>query len=73
MSEDVDLIGLVAEVRRILEVEVPVDPAAAAAHFDDLVATCGRARCAVALSAVAPLELGEIMGLSVRGMTLGQA
>lgn len=58
MSVNVDL---VAEVRRLLDREAPVDPVSAAAQFDALVGRYGRARLAAALAVAAPADLAALL------------
>ena len=62
-------INLKAEVRRLLEVEAPVDPDAAVVQFHSLVATYGRDALGAALLAVAPGEVFELLGAQVSAPT----
>lgn len=51
---------LTAEIRRLLDVEAPTDPQAAAAELDRLIAEYGRGEVGAALTLVAPGELAEL-------------
>lgn len=58
MPEGIDL---TTEVQRLLEIEAPIDPEAAFAQFNSLVATYGRDTLGAALLAVAPEEVVELL------------
>lgn len=59
MPEGIDL---KTEVRRLLDVEAPIDPEAAFVQFNFLVATYGRETLGATLLAVAPGEVFELLG-----------